>query len=75
MYIQVTKAHYSKKPTYDTLKSSLVKLCKECTTRGIHELAMPQIGCGLDQLDWPKVRDMIKDIFADYEIKITIYYL
>jgi len=34
---------------------------------------MPRIGCGLDRLDWGKVRDVIFDVFHDVNnLKITV---
>lgn len=36
---------------------------------------MPRIGCGLDKLEWNKVKEMIKEIFEDTDIVIEVYYL
>ena len=48
---------------------------EHCEKHFVQELAMPRIGCGLDRLDWNVVKKMIKDIFKNDDIKITIYYL
>ena len=72
---QVTKAKYFHKPTYDTLQCSLTSLREHCTSRGIGQLCMPRIGCGLDRLEWGRVRQMIRDTFSDCDMSITIYYL
>ena len=72
---QVTKEKFSHKPTYDTLQSSLDCLRDQCSCRGIRQLCMPRIGCGLDRLEWDRVRQMIRDTFADCEMSITIYSL
>jgi hypothetical protein len=34
---------------------------------------MPRIGCGLDGLQWPKVRQLIQRVFSDSELTITVY--
>lgn len=34
---------------------------------GIKKLAMPQIGCGLDRMDWNNVKEMILHIFQDIQ--------
>lgn len=73
--MQVTKPRYFHKPTYDTLHSSLVALRERCASNGITELCMPRIGCGLDKLEWDKVKEMIQEIFADIKISITVYTL
>ena len=36
---------------------------------------MPKIGCGLDKLQWGKVREIIKEEFKDVDIQIEIRYL
>jgi len=38
-------------------------------------IAMPKIGCGLDKLDWSKVRSIIEDIFEDVDCEIVVMYL
>ena len=35
---------------------------------------MPLIGCGLDQLDWDRVKGIIRELFEDVPITITVYY-
>ena len=39
----------------------------------VTKLAMPKIGCGLDGLAWPKVKDIIKEIFYNDVVSIVIY--
>ena len=47
-------------------------LCKELE---IKYLGLPKIGCGLDRLQWGKVREIIKEEFKDLDIEIEIRYL
>ena len=73
----ITKEKYYHKPTYSTLKQSLESL-KYSASSSIHDakkIAMPKIGCGLDRLDWNKVRPMIQEVFADTDIEILVCYL
>ena len=42
---------------------------------GITKLAMPLIGCGLDKLEWNRVKDVIEDVFDDTDVEILICYL
>lgn len=44
-----------------------------CIKNNIHQLAMPLIGCGLDKLEWSKVKELIQHIFDRVDIEITIY--
>ena len=41
----------------------------------ITKLAMPKIASCLDQKNWVKIREMIKDVFKDTDIEIVICYL
>ncbi|CAH8772040.1 hypothetical protein [Paenibacillus dendritiformis] len=68
----VTKAKYWHKPTYESLTQAVVSMRVVCLEEGITALAMPQIGCGLDKLQWGRVREMIKDVFADTDIEIVV---
>lgn len=63
------------KPTYEDLQKSLIAMREMCVKYRINYVAMPQIGCGLDRLEWPKVEKLIRDIFAPTNVNITIYYL
>lgn len=68
----VTKERYYNKPTYNSLRWSLEIMKNYCEGSEIKKIAMPVIGCGLDQLEWNKVSDIIKDIFSEMDIEILI---
>ncbi|MBL4952019.1 macro domain-containing protein [Neobacillus sp. YIM B02564] len=68
----ITKEKYWQKPTYKSLTQSLYSMKHQLTQLGFHHLAMPRIGCGLDKLDWPIVRSIIKEVFQDTSIEILI---
>lgn len=69
----VTKEKYWHKPTLMTMRQSLVSLKIQLEHMpDITELAMPAIGCGLDKLSWNNVKRMIKEIFDDTDITITV---
>ena len=68
----ITKAAYYNKPTYTSLRSALEDMKNQCLSRDIRHVAMPQIGCGLDRLSWPRVRALIVDVFQDTDIEIVV---
>lgn len=39
----------------------------------VKELAIPQIGCGLDGLKWDQVEARIRNVFKDTDIEVTVY--
>ncbi|KAL2104134.1 hypothetical protein ACEWY4_001002 [Coilia grayii] len=75
VYYLITKQKYSHKPTYDNLRKSLMAMKAHCLENGVTRISMPRIGCGLDRLMWNKVEEMIKDVFHDTDLCITVYTL
>lgn len=71
----ITKPLCWDKPTYEDLQKSLIAMREMCVRYRINYVAMPQIGCGLDRLEWPKIEKLIREIFAPTNVNITIYYL
>lgn len=69
----VTKDRYWEKPTYDSLRKSLVSM--KNMIRNEAKIAMPKIGCGLDRLEWSRVREIIEEVFEDTDIEIVVCYL
>ena len=68
----VTKARCFNHPTYDMLKSALIDMRDQMTDLKAEKLAMPRIGCGLDKLEWDKVKEIIEDVFKDTHIEILV---
>lgn len=75
IYNLVTKAKYSDKPTYESLRQSLVAMKDHAIENCVGVIAMPKIGCGLDGLDWNAVRTLLKNVFMDLSIELRVYYL
>ena len=75
IYYLVTKERYFKKPTIETLKSSLRCLRHHCMKNRVQYLGMPIIGCGLDKLNWYDVRNLLVKTFKNTPIQITVYML
>ena len=71
----ITKERHFHKPTYESLRTTLEDMKQQCDELGITKIAMPRIGCGLDRLQWEKVRQLICDIFNDTNMQILVYYL
>ena len=75
IYYLVTKDRYFQKPTYGSLESSLVAMRRHAVQYGVRNVAMPKIGCGLDKLDWGRVRSLIETVFDDTDIHFTVFCL
>ena len=70
----VTKDRYFDKPTYKSLRQCVTIMRKFCVQRNIKFLAMPVIGCGLDKLEWDKVKQILEEEFKDVDIEIIVRY-
>ena len=68
----VTKSRCFEKPTYDSLYDTLIDMREQCENFDIEKLAMPKIGCGLDKMEWERVKDIIETVFENTDIEIMI---
>ena len=71
----MTKKYYYGKPTYETISKCIKDIAYLCRKLDIKYLGLPKIGCGLDKLQWEKVRKIIKEEFKDLDIEIEVRYL
>ena len=71
----ITKKYYYGKPTYDTIRKCIKDMALLCKELEIKYLGLPKIGCGLDKLQWSKVREIIKEEFKNLDIEIEVRYL
>lgn len=78
----VTKEKYWQKPTYTSLFESLkhvkpiLKVIDSYAKRdGLKlKIVMPKIGCGLDKLNWIRVKEIVT-LWAGLDFDITVCYL
>lgn len=75
VYNLVTKENYWDKPTYESLTISLVHMRNMMMQEGVKTVAMPQIGCGLDRLDWDHVYGILERVFTGYPLEIVVFRL
>ena len=45
------------------------------TKHGVSTIAIPKIGCGLDQMNWQVVVKLLRILFADSDIQIVVFSL
>lgn len=75
IYYLIMKERRFDKPTYETLRSSLAAMREHCLKYKVTNLSMPQIGCGLNRLQWSKVSEVINEVFKNCDMTITVYQL
>ena len=72
VFNMITKARSFQKPTVEDFLSSLRLMRDMAVNRGVAKLAMPRIGCGLDGLPWPAVRDAIRKEFFETDVEVLV---
>ena len=72
IYNLVTKEKCNDKPTYEDLQRSLESMREHAREHGVTSIAMPEIGCGLDRLQWQLVEGIIEKVFQQEKIKLTV---
>jgi O-acetyl-ADP-ribose deacetylase (regulator of RNase III) len=75
IFYLITKHRYFERPTYISLYECLVELRELCKTFNVTELGMPRIGCGLDKLEWKRVKKYLEGVFKDTSVTITVYFI
>ena len=63
------------KPNLPTLSLTLEEMKSHVRLYGISTIAIPKIGCGLDQMNWQDVVNLLRDSFAYSNIRIVVYTL
>lgn len=71
----VTKRVWRDKPTYQSITEAIEDLAEQMGNLMINRLAIPYLGCGLDGLDWTKVKEIIEAVFEDTDVEILVCYL
>ena len=75
IYNLVTKEKYSDKPDLQTLATTLKNMQAHATMHGVSTIAIPKIGCGLDQMNWLNVVKLLRKIFPYSDIQTVVYSL
>ena len=70
----VTKETFCEKPFLSSLSKTLEELKIHASTNGV-SIAIPKLGCGLDQMNWQEIVNLFQDIFAYADVQIVVYNL
>nr|DAK39022.1 MAG TPA: Cas system-associated protein [Caudoviricetes sp.] len=69
----VIKEFYYDKPTYANIKLALQELRTQMYMMRINVIHIPA-GSGTEQMDWNKIKDIIRKIFSNTTFTVIIYY-
>ena len=73
IYHLVKKKRFFQKPTYDSLRQSFEAMTNHANKHKVTQIGMPKAGCRLDWLEWYQVERLIREIFAQSNLTITVY--
>ena len=75
IYYIVTKKYFYQKPLLKDYFTALYSLRDLVLSHGVTDLAIPQLGCGLDRVPIPLFYSSLRSIFCGDSIIITVYIL
>ena len=71
----ITKPTFNSKPTLRSVQSALICLRDYMVHYQITTVAMPAIASGLDKMVWKDIEYLLRQIFDDCNILVTVYIL
>ena len=71
----MTEERFCDKPDLSTLSQALEAMKIHASMNGVSTIAIPKLGCRLDQMNWQEVVKLLHDIFAFADIQIVVYTL
>ena len=75
IYNLVTKERFCDKPNLSTLSKTLEGMKIHASLNGVSTIAIPKLGCRLDQMNWQEVVKLLRDIFAYADVQLVVYTL
>jgi hypothetical protein len=73
IYYLVTKPLHSDKPLFVKLRESFRAMIRHMRTHGVAAVSVPQLGCGLDELAYADVLQMMKEEITGTGVQVTVY--
>ena len=77
IYNVITKATVRDKPTYDDFEAAIETLRDAVSDSRLRKsaIAIPRLGCGIDGLEWSRVKEILLRVFAKSDILLVVYTL
>ena len=68
----MTKERFYDKPNLSTLSKTLEAMKIHASMNGVSTIAIPKLGCGLDQMNCQEVVKLLRDIFAYADVQLVV---
>jgi len=69
----VIQRTWKARPDLVAIRVAVAAMLAQAEDLGIAEVAIPRIGTGLQGLDWPDVRDVIKSVAESANVAVTVF--
>ena len=73
LYYLVTKRRFYQKPSTHSVRSSLQAMKRHMIRNGVQTVALPRIACGLDQVPWSEIKEILQDLFDTAPVSVIVY--
>ena len=71
----VTKERFCDKLSLSTLSKTLEAMKIHASMNGVSTIAIPKLGCGLDELNWQEFVRLLQDILTYGDVQLVVYTL
>ena len=72
IYNLVTKYKVFNQPFYKSLRTSLILMRNHAEMNRIQHIRLPDLGCGLDNLRWQVVHNILLEVFQHSPVQVTV---
>ena len=76
LFYLVTKPRFYQKPTYCSVRKAFQSLKHHLDELGLKQIAIPgHICCGLDRLNWEKIKQILGMVFDRSDIDVHVFHI
>jgi O-acetyl-ADP-ribose deacetylase (regulator of RNase III) len=73
IYNLATQQHGGPDAKYEHIDTTMGKMLSHAEKNGIQNIGVPQIGCGIGGLEWPKVKSILKKHAENSPVNVVAY--
>ena len=76
IFYLVTKPRFYNKPTYSSVRAAFQSLKRHLNELELTQIALPgHVCCGLDKLNWEKIKQILREVFAGSGIEVHVFHI
>ena len=76
IFYLVTKRRFYNKPTYSSVRAAFKSLKRLLNELELTQIALPgHVCCGLDKLNWERIKQILREVFAGSGIVVHVFHI